>query len=175
MSSSTLYAVFRTTATRIAEYRNSYGTAPAIWGHMCEEYLHEDRSSWLFGVRDKGLWDLAKNPAVPEHLRLCHVFTFDHALVPRDCLGRMADALNLAYSDLIRRHPNHVNHWQAIAADLRKAKVDRRALGIGLGCTSVADPWASYRHTKGEGSMPFDCVAWATLNINAVASAMEGR
>ena len=143
MSTSDLYTVFKTKSRHIAEYSNGHGTAPAIWGYLCNKYLHMERHSWISGVQ-KDLWNLADNPDVPKELRIVHAFTFDRAICPIDKIDELADACDKVYTLTHEDCPNNVNHWQAVANSLRNVKKDKRALGIGLSCTSISDPWCDW-------------------------------
>jgi hypothetical protein len=144
MSRSTLYQVFRTTTREVAEYKNSWGSAPALWNLLGKEYLGQERAIIMQDARP--LWRLASDPRVPTAIRMVHAFTFDLALCPIGRVAELAAACDKAYSYVKKRNPETVNHWQAIAGDLRvlAKKHDYRCIGAGLGCTSVNDPWESW-------------------------------
>lgn len=154
MSSSTLYEVFKTTARPINKYRNGHGSAPPVWGYLGGEYLGWD--GYMFS-RDMGpLWKLFYDQSVPSYLQFALGFTFDGALLDPSKLKQCADWSEMTYEALLHsKHwgPDKVNHWHAIAEDLRNYKCDKRALGVGIGCTSVCDPWESWPNgeiSKGE-------------------------
>lgn len=161
MSYSTLYRVFKTKVDEMAEYGNSHGTAPVIWGHLNKTQLGKDANAWLFGKNDD-LWKLARDPKVPRHLRLCMAFTLDRCICPHEKAGELADALELTYSETAPLNPNHVNHWKAIADDLRKVKKVPRTIGYGLNCTSVCNIWYDYvlERARKKCDLPFDLVAY---------------
>ena len=148
MSSSDLYRVSKTTARHVAEFRNGSGTGPVIWGHMLVHYLGRDPHSWLFPEDDnKALWALPQEMSIPIHLRLAMLFTYDGAVCPCGRAGELADALSKAWSDTNIDKPDWVNHWLAVSHALRKAEPHHRAIGFGLSCTSVSDPWCDYHGT----------------------------
>jgi hypothetical protein len=144
MSTSHLYRIYRTKATQFAEYHNSHGSAPVVWGHLRERFLGQERFG--FYQDDKPLWALARDPRVPLPLRLCHAFTFDLAFCPVEHIAGLADACERVAE--ITADARYVNHWAAIAADLKTHKAKVRQIGVGLGCTSVCDPWEQWRDEK---------------------------
>jgi hypothetical protein len=156
MSYSTLCAIYKTVATGLREYRNGWGTGPAVWDYLSTKYLG---TSW--GLRgDDRLWKLARDASVPLPVRACHAFTFDGAVIPRDKLSEMADLLQEGAAILEAASPDRVNHFRAIADDLRKLKLHPRAVGVGLNCTSVSDVWP--REAKHWAHKPWDCYAYVT-------------
>lgn len=154
MSCSNIYKVYKTKTRELAEFHNSWGTAPVLWGYLCEKYLNQNSNFWLtagFGKEDtlKPLWNLAENPTVPTCLRLTHAFTFKNAVCPPNKKDELAKAcqevFNLTYDSI------HVNHWKAVAESLKSCKINKHMVGIALSCTSVEDPWIS-----GNGSEAWD-------------------
>ncbi|WP_282265515.1 hypothetical protein [Stenotrophomonas sp. PS02298] len=157
MSTSALCAVFKTKAVPVAEYRNGYGTGPVIWTYLSDRYL--GGRNW--GSAGGELWALAKDESIPFSLRAAHAMTFDQALVrPTDCLS-FACLIEEAAAILEQWNPEYVNHFGAIASDLKGIQLDHRALGMGLCCSSVADVWRSWQGIK-TGRRPVDCLAYIT-------------
>ena len=157
MSHSAIYLVYKTTARQILEYNNGYGTAYVLWAMLSEKYLG-GRQAYYSDAGLKALWGLYKRQNIPEHLRLCHIFTFDNAVCHADDLCRLADACDKTFYDLDAFNNNTVNHWRDLATDLRKIKNEPRLLGIGLTCTSVADAWANHARSKGKAAEPWDII-----------------
>ena len=145
MSTSDLYKVYKTKAKHMAEYRNGWGTGPALWGYMCQKYLGLDNNDWLIHSQNDPMWALRLDKGVPRNIRLVHAMCYDHVVIPKTMLSEMADACSEVYSLTQAIHPEQANHWADIAADLRKAKVEKRCLGVGLSCTSVCDNWCSWK------------------------------
>lgn len=169
MSTTNLYRVYKTTATEVAEYRNGWGCGPQLWGYLCMRYLGKPDSFWLNPPRDAGpspLWKLHNDPRVPEPLRIAHAMTYEGAIISFADRDRAADALNIAH-DIVDR-PNVVNHFRAIAADLRAQPNRPRLIGFGVSCTSVCDPWSAHRQNRGQRTHLFNCVASA-LRIQVAA------
>ena len=82
MSTSDLYAVYRTKTKHIAGFPNGHGTAPVIWGYLCVKFLNTESHSWLlnYGAANQPLWDLVKDPKLSKELRLVHAMTFNNAV-----------------------------------------------------------------------------------------------
>lgn len=58
MSYSATYYVYKTTATRIKEYRNGHGTASVLWGMIAEKYLGLTRYGYSYPESNlQKLWD----------------------------------------------------------------------------------------------------------------------
>lgn len=138
MSESTLYEVFLTKVSMIEEFKNGYGTGPAIWDYLAKTYL--GRPDGLgYGGDDKPLWALARDPRVPLEQRIVHTMTFDHAIITPDTIREAALAC-IMVAPLICE--NRVNHWAEIGTVLGDYKIrDKRLQGIALNCTSVSDQW----------------------------------
>lgn len=154
MSRATLYKVYKTKRTQLAEFSNSHGSAPPVWEWLA---VHHLGASHYYGVTDS-LWKLAKDTQVPVDVRLCHAFTFDYAVVPPEHFGRMSEAC-AAMNRILEVWPewkDYVNHWGAFSELFKTLKVDKRCVGIGMRCTSVADIWDNYPR-YGKEKM-FDCV-----------------
>jgi len=173
MSYTTLWQIFRTTKTCVAEFRNSHGSAPPVWDMLGYRYLGWDMPA-TFRRDDemKKLWALAYAPHVPEHLRITHTCTFDRAVIHRDTKEQVAAAFELTHADILAEPPRKSrysdepngpmtwSHWPAIAAALRADRGDHRMIGWAIGCTSVSDPWEEWpRHSNGG---PFNAVEYAT-------------
>lgn len=140
MSHSTLYAVYRTKATALAEYRNGHGTAPMIWGLLSERFLGVDFHMSMSGDVEP-LWKLAYDKSVSEHLRITHAFTFDQGMCRLANTERLIPSLRKADADIIESKEGRWSHFNQIANSLEDHKSDHRMIGYGLGCTSVSDPW----------------------------------
>lgn len=152
MSSSSLYKVYRTKVECVETLKNSWGTAPPLWGWLGMNYLDWDNPHVIFRNMD-ALWKLATDPRVPVDVRLCHVFTFDYAVVGKKDTERMAVACKAVHTLLNEWPPasGWVNHWESLWRFFGNVKLDSRCLGIGIGCTSVCDPWfetAKFRKGK---------------------------
>jgi len=116
----------------LEELRNSHGSAPVIWGALCERYLG-GRNQWLFSC--DALWPLYKREDVPACMRAVLMMTFDRAYVEKKDYAKAADDIR----EFLRMAPppgQNVNHWPRIA-DLFES--DPAIPAIGLHCTSVSE------------------------------------
>jgi hypothetical protein len=147
MSCSTLYKVYKTKVVSVERFKNGHGTAAVLWGHLCEKYLNMERHSWLMGDC-KNLWALYNNPNIPEHLRFALMATFDDGVVELCDMQRAADYALATYETIHEK--DMVNHWLHLSAAYSRhvGAKDRRCVGLGLGCTSVSDPWEDFESRK---------------------------
>lgn len=116
----------------LEELRNSHGSAPVIWGALCERYIGE-RNAWLFNPEP--LWALYKRQDIPSCLRAVLMMTFDRVYVEKKDYGRAAEDIR----EFLRIAPppeNFVNHWPRIA-EIFESDPDIPA--IGFCCTSVSE------------------------------------
>lgn len=145
MSYSHLVRVYKTKVVHFHSYPNSWGTAPAIWDFLANEYLGWEHTLGRTDSDIEKLWNLQHDTSIPMHLRMCLGMTFDFAFAPHNALAELADHIDAAGRDIARKWPDRVNHWPLIAIDLRTQatiKQDHRLRGIALECTSVSDIWA---------------------------------
>lgn len=152
VSYSSLYQVFRTKVRRVEEYRNGHGSGPPIWDLLWQN-VRPGFKVPLFDDDLTPLWDLWKDPKVPRHQRLALQLTFDCAVCPPKLVDEMAGALVKCGKEILALGPLKWDldspprdgwswhHLDRIAADMLTTKLDGRALGFGLCCTSVSDPW----------------------------------
>lgn len=177
MSYSTLYKVYKTRAVEITEYRNSHGTAPPLWSWLTSKFLSQNQvdcyynclpgSHWGSGDL-RPLWDLARNPRVPYHFRICHAFTFDYACCPPEKVKLLANCCDLVDEE-ISKWPfwaNSVNHWGRISETLSVLKLDKRCMGVSLDGTSVSNIWTDeYRRRSRKESLPWDCIKYVPKDL----------
>ena len=116
----------------LEELRNGHGSAPVIWGAMCERYLGK-RNQWLF--ESDQLWPLYKRQDIPSCLRAVLMMTYDRAYVERKDYAQAADDIE-EFLRLLPPPESHVNHWPHIAS-LFRSNPDIPA--IGFRCTSVSE------------------------------------
>jgi len=144
MSYSTLWEVYKTKVISVKEFHNGHGTGPAIWDCICQNFLGFEEYSWLTEDHMNTLWPSWENPEIPDFLRFTLMVTYDRSYIEPNRLIEAADYLDKGH-EYILAHTSWVwSHFEAIALTLRQLtdrKLDHRLLGIGLGCTSVSDPW----------------------------------
>lgn len=152
MSRSTIYAVYRTKATPIAEFSNGWGSAPPLWDYLWDTYIDPSKqTTWLTCDGWNRLYPFIHDARLAECLRRCLAWTFDDFIIKRSQLTAMA--ASCCYTDeAVRAHGKWGwTHWVAFARCLKEygdKSHDRRLLGVGLSCTSVADPWSARTMTK---------------------------
>lgn len=143
MSHSTLWNVYNTKVTFHSEYQNGHGSAPSVWGYICKNILGEDENWWLFNSGENALhlWDVYKNREVHPAVRFALLWTFDYGVVTIKNIGRAITYCEEVAN--ITHRSEYVNHWYDFSIALRniKRKHHRSLIGIGLGCTSVNDPY----------------------------------
>ena len=138
MSHSEAWAIFPGDRVEcIAEFANSWGTAPAIWRPLTKRYVALGRyEHWLQSL-DR-LWPLADDERLPLHHRAALALTFDRWYVARAHYARLALDLTGFFSDF-PVPPEHVNHWPAIISILES---EPGYPSIGFMWTSVSNnPW----------------------------------
>ena len=148
----------------LEELRNSHGSAPVIWGALCERYLG-GRNDWLFNA--KKLWPLYKNNEVPKCMRAVLMMTFDRAYVERKDYSQAAADIE-EFMKIAPPPENHVNHWPHIA-ELFRSNPDIPA--IGLYCTSVSeDPFqGAWNEETEEHEQPDWGQCWSIYDDDALA------
>ena len=142
MSYTSVYSVYKTKATCLAELRNSHGSAPAIWDYISIKCTGEKFPMF----NPDGFWKLWKDPCLSENERAVLLSTYDMAFVEVEHLERFAVACKEMHEKIISDTKWTWNHFADIgkqAKDLAK-KHDYRSLGLGVGCTSVCDPWEQW-------------------------------
>jgi hypothetical protein len=142
MSYSAIYLVYRTSVKRVAEFSNAWGSAPPLWDYLWKTRI-DSQSSWLAHQEWEELWALVHDRSVPAEQRLCLAWCWDNGIVPLAKVHKMAQACDDVSDFLLANSKYKWNHWRSFGSTLRKCvkQSDKRILGIGLSCTSVADPW----------------------------------
>jgi hypothetical protein len=164
VSYSAIYEVYKTTANELNEYRNGHGTASVLWNLLGVKHLGLQPHGYMFGPALDKLWKLARDPAVPMHLRICHAFTFDDAYVAHENLAILAKACDMTGSDLDAFSPDSVNHWHTLSEDLMRVKKKPKMLGVGLTCTSVSETWP--QRIQANMANPWEIFAHGELGLS---------
>ena len=169
MSYTTLYAIARDgSLVEWREYKNSHGSAPAIWSTLAPKYVADvaplgehpgpHQRHWLFGDAPgrpspmQELWKLANEGGMQEFERRACWTTYDRACVRIEDVPLYADALDeftRVYGPVHERL-GYVFHIGAMAADLRSIYQEREEngwRGVAWNQTSTADTWHSQEPT----------------------------
>lgn len=149
----------------LEELGNSYGSAPVIWGALCETYLG-GRNTWLSKTGELG--KLYKRKDIPRCMRAVLMMTFDRAYVMKKDFARAAEDIR----EFLRIAPppgEHVNHWPHIAA-LFESNPDIPA--IGFHCTSVSeDPFQGEWNEESEKyEQPDWGACWSVYDDESLAT-----
>lgn len=121
--------------------RNSYGSAPVVWDHLCQDILKLEQYNWLNMENLDRLWKKWDDFTIAEFKRALLMMTFDKAYVSRPNYLRAARDIRL-WLDVFPVKENYVNHWPRIA-EIYESKPDCEAIAIYH--TSVSDnPFITY-------------------------------
>lgn len=166
MSSTSVMAILISGVTEeIEELRNSYGSAPVIWGAMCKRYLGNETE---YMKQDTKLWNLYKDPTISKRIRAVLVMTYDNFYVEKKHFDRAAKDIEffMKHMDM----GDGVNHWEAIATIFRGAP---DIVGIGFSWTSVCDnPFVKWDHDN-DRQIPIDLDDFES--VYAVIDALENE
>lgn len=139
MSRTTVYAIYPgEKIEEIAEYNNSWGSAPVIWSAIYDKYLKppgELYQSWM-GKEGEKLWAIADDEGYSQWLRNVLRMTFDRAIIKSENFQQAADDLETFFSNFPQPE-NHVNHWPKIVTLLRTGAEGAPAIGFHM--TSVSE------------------------------------
>lgn len=147
MSSAYLIEFFDGKGTEETVFRNSWGGSARIWDTLYEEYIKDPNNPhdiWLMGNTQK-LWDLPKDPEMPDFERAVNIFTFDKVIVRRKNFMKFAYHLDLfAGKYPVGDRVDHLKEWQ-------KFFENSKAEAIGLHGTSVSENlWNLYDEDSDE-------------------------
>lgn len=117
----------------LEELRNSWGSAPVIWGEMAERYLGVGRFGWSLKIDE--LWPLYRRQDIPAAMRAVLMMTFDRAYVEKKDYARAAADIE-EFLRLAPQPADRANHWPRLAEIFRG---DPNIPAIGLVCTSVGE------------------------------------
>jgi hypothetical protein len=155
MSYTTLYSVYKTKVKVIEEYRNSHGSAPPVWEYVTQKYCGKPPDAYIFFAPwMEKVYRPETLSKLPEHWRRVLLFLADGALI-KDANLQQFSANCKSVFDELQAWPEwggriFVNHWAAIGIDFAKLRPNKRRIGVGIGCTSVSDPWEEYSSAHGE-------------------------
>jgi hypothetical protein len=157
MSYTSLYSIFKTKAVCFKELRNSYGTGMAVWDYISMKYTGDYFS--LYGDVEN-FWLLWKDERLSENERAVLLSTYDYFFVETEHLNRFSEACKDVHRQILEKTRWSWSHFETIgeeAAAMHK-KHDYRCLGLGIGCTSVCDPWESWKPEQNKPSGVYDLI-----------------
>jgi len=147
MSTTSIYSVFKTKANCIGELRNGHGSAIALWEYISQKY--RGKRFDLFD-HDDNFFDIWKTEGFSDKDKIVLFSTYDDAYVEIERLEEYAEACREIHDSIIRDTEWTWNHFRDIADIAEKLFIshDYRSLGLGIGCTSVCDPWMDFDEKK---------------------------
>jgi len=140
MSYTSVYEVFKTKANCLTELHNGHGSGPAIWDYVSLKCNGVKLP--MFGKLD-AFWRLWKDQRLDKDEKACLLSTYDYAVVEKKYLFEFAKACHRIHDKIISETEWTWNHFSNIGDTATKLydKHDHRSFGLGIGCTSVSDPW----------------------------------
>jgi len=150
MSYTSLYAVYKTKAVNVEEFHNGSGSGPAIWDYI--SIKHDGNKMPMFGKNLDYFWDLWKDSKYDRDEKAVFMSTFDNALIEIDHLEEFSKACLKIHDNIIKHTEWQWNHFSDIGetALFLHRNHDHRCIGLGIGCTSVCDPWECWKPKEKE-------------------------
>jgi len=147
MSTTTLLLVYPDTDKEPKElqyFKNSWGSAPAIWGALYDKYVPKDHPYQSFMTDDR-IWSLYNDARLEECERKILTATFDNWYVRAEDAHDFHVAM-MCFLKLHKPEPDRVNHLQKIAEAVLSAADNDPEDAFGVWWTSVAErpfqgPW----------------------------------
>ncbi len=146
MSSTSVYAIYKTKATMICSLRNSYGSGPAMWDYISMKCLGEKFN--MFDEKD--FWSLWQDERLTENEVAVLLSTYDKGFIEVGRLEDFAKACEELHDKIIATTTWEWSHFADIgkAAKSLATNHDYRCIGLGIGCTSVSDPWEEFDYGR---------------------------
>ena len=127
-----------------AELGNSHGSAPVIWGMLCEEWLG-DKHYHVTQTSCPKLWALSDDERLPMYQRIALATTYDKVVVRLENLPKVIWAMRKFHEEFMKRRPDSWTHLLEQADILQRIFDEGTAYGVCWTQTSVcADSWYAY-------------------------------
>ena len=164
MSYSTLYIVFKTKAVEYQEYNNGWGTLPAALSMMT--FISKGASECLppYSLTPEETqvwWNLWQSPLLTGAEKFCILLCYDNLIVLPENFALASEFCLEGHNSILTKTDWTWSHFEAIGKDFAKlaeSKLDYRAIGAGLNCTSIHDVWSEYTYLKGKTGKKLDSV-----------------
>jgi hypothetical protein len=165
MSRTTLYGIEEDGSwSVIAEFRNSHGSAAAVWTHLVEKY-DIDPDGFIYDRWEK-LWKEKKHEArFLDYEWYVLMTTYDRAVLPADLVPVVADAMERFYEEYKSVRPDYVCSLDAQAKALRMAVAEGTAY-FAWNQTSVCESWLWIRDEEEDEIRPANLIEDAEI-LNA--------
>ena len=139
MSTTAVYALFKTKVICIGEFHNGHGSGPAIWNYISEKLYGEKFNMF----DDNKFWPSYKSAKLSRDEKAVLLSTYDNAFIEVEHLSEFANACRKVHVLIISATDWEWSHFDAIgnAAEELHKKHEYRCKGLAIGCTSVCDIW----------------------------------
>lgn len=144
MSYTTMYLVYKTKVSEVAEFNNSWGSLPALW-KLIEIETGVKSPLCAFDNQDGSkFYNLYKRKDLKFSHRLCFLMTMDGAMIETDKLREASECYKEVHRDIITSGGYTWSHYEAMGENLLQLsniKIDSRCIGVAVNNTSVSDCW----------------------------------
>jgi len=150
MSSTSVYAIYKTKASHIDEYHNGHGSGPAIWDYISMKLTGQEFQ--MFGDDLDSFWKSWKDKRLSRNEKAVLLSTYDNAVIEIKYMEEFSKAC-IEVHNLINNGSKWTwNHFSDIGKTANKLafKHDHRCIGFGIGCTSICDPWEFWDPKQGK-------------------------
>lgn len=150
MSSTSVNIVFKTRARWITDLHNGHGSGQAIWDYINTK-INGEPLPMLGNVEN--FWPLWKSDCLSREEKAVLLSSYDWAVVEKDHLLEFSEACKKVHPMIIDTTNWTWSHWGSIGivAKAKSEKIDHRAIGLGVGCTSVCDEWEQFEQGNSWG------------------------
>lgn len=127
------------------EYRNGHGYCIPIWTYLADKYIAKlpgEKEAdfyirWWMTEKCAQVWAFATDPRLERWERITLLASFDHYVAKRENFNDIAEAFEKCDAAFKEKYRDHVCHYAAMAAEIRKDGAAYQA--VGWYGTSVSD------------------------------------
>ena len=149
MSETSLCLVFPKSARWIQDYKNSYGSFPAVMAYLLRHEENELQASG-FDLRKAQKLELARknifntifeDKTIPLCLKVCYAACLNGAVIAKPFQGEIGRLLIEGGSMISKALPDNVCHFEKIGIDVQKERIPKNALGQAVDISSIQHTW----------------------------------
>lgn len=141
----------------LAEYKNSHGTAPAVWDFLSNRFLNKKNYHHIEDIND--LWKISRRDDVPEALRQVMKMTYDNAIILNEDIPQAVKDIEV-YLKEIPLPSQYINHWAQIAEDLAYYGATGKYVGFGFCMTTIGETPFEGEEFKKNGKWKRHKISW---------------